>query len=111
MADEPSVAGRFDLKFAKIYTGDATGAGVNLIAADPTKQIRVISLYLAVGAAISVRFRSATTDISGPTPLAANGGLSVPTDIGIFQTQRNEALNILASGIAQIGGAIAYILI
>ncbi len=71
-------------------TGDtaivaARGAGI---------KIRVLAAYYVSTLANTVKFRSNTTDISPPTPLAANGGMVLPfSPIGWFQTAANEALN------------------
>lgn len=64
----------------------AQGAGV---------KIRVHGFLVVTTAAQTVKFQSATTDISAGFPLAANGGVSTPYyPGGMFETAANQALNI-----------------
>lgn len=64
----------------------AQGAGV---------RIRVLSVAVVATLAVTVKFQSATTDISAGMPIAATGGYIRPDNPhGWFQTSANEALNI-----------------
>lgn len=64
----------------------AQGAGI---------KIRVLAVVMVSTLAQTVKFQSATTDISAGLPVAANGGAVMPyNDHGWMQTNANEALNI-----------------
>ena len=67
-----------------------------------TTRIRVLSFYFVATTALTVKFQSATTNISPGLPVGATGGLVAPYNPhGWFQTAANEALNInLGLGIA-----------
>lgn len=98
-----------ELKFATIA---ATASGDTAVVAAVTgKRIRVVSYVFVTDAAISVKFRSATTDITGPMPIAANSGVSCPGQPSshLFQTVAGAALNINLSGTANVGGHVAYL--
>lgn len=73
----------------------AQGAGV---------RIRVLSYTIVALLATTVKFQSATTDISAEMPFAANGGIAVPYNPhGLFQTAANQALNINLSSATTVG--------
>lgn len=58
-------------------------------------RIRVLSVFAVGTLAVTVKFQSATTDITAGFPFAANGGMVLPHNPhGWFQTNANEALNI-----------------
>ena len=58
-------------------------------------RIRVLAVYVHATLAVSVKFQSATTDITATFPVGANGGFVLPLNIqGWFQTNAAEALNI-----------------
>lgn len=85
--------------------GDST-----LISAVSTKQIRVLSFSLVSVGAVSVKFRSATTDITGAMSFAANGGISVPfSPLGHFQTAISTLLAINLSAAVAVGGSLVYV--
>lgn len=76
---------------------DATGAGnTEVVAAQGgSVRIRVLSYYMVGTLGVTVKFQSATTNISPGLPIGANGGISCPYNPhGWFQTAANEALNI-----------------
>ena len=71
--------------------------------------IRVISVALVSTLANSVKFQSATTDISPLWPFAANGGMVLPVnEAGWFSTAANEALNVNLSVATATGVLINY---
>lgn len=79
----------------------AQGAGV---------KIRVLSLVIVSTIAQTVKFQSATTDISAGFPVAANGGIVLPpNDHGWVQTADNEALNINLSAATATGVQVVWI--
>jgi hypothetical protein len=78
----------------------AQGAGV---------QIRVLGLIVVTTAAQTVKFQSATTDISAGFPLAANGGISTTYyPDGMFETVANEALNITLGAATATGVQVVW---
>ena len=58
-------------------------------------RVRVLSVLVVATLGVTVKFQSATTDITAGFPLAANGGMVLPYNPhGWFETAANEALNI-----------------
>ena len=98
-----------ELRFAKISL-TATG---DLVAADAKRKIRVLSYMLVCSAALTVNFESATTDISGPMELAANGGVSFGGSLGgpAFETARGEKLALTIAGSGNVRGHLCYVLV
>lgn len=100
-----------DLLFAVI---DENASGdQQIVAADGSKKIKVISYVLVAAGAVSVKWRSAANDRSGAMPLAANGGVASPSAAPgdhLLETAVNEALNLNLSGNVQVSGHVAYIL-
>lgn len=102
------------MKFAKI---DASASGDNaIVAAVAGKRIRVIGYTIIAGAAVTAKWRSATTDISGGMALAANGGAAPSVSVlspggmfGVLQTEPGEALNLNLSDAVAVGGHLVYI--
>lgn len=98
------------LTVKRAVVNTATSGDQQVVAAVTSKRITVVAFFLVVAAAVSVKWRSATSDISGPMPFAANGGIAPgfnPT--GWVQTASGAALNINLSGNVQVSGAISYI--
>lgn len=92
-----------------------TSGDTQLVAAVPGHRIRVISFVVTAGGNENVKFRSATTDITGVFYLGTHGVLSSPSPAqspaGIlyqFQTAAGEALNINLLGTSDIGGYLVY---
>ena len=79
----------------------AQGAGV---------RIRVLAVFTVTGTALTVKFQSATTDITAGFVLAVNGGMVLPNNPhGWFQTNANEALNINLSGAGTVGVNVVWV--
>jgi len=100
----------YDLKYAVV---NATALGANtVVSAVPGRKIKVLAYSLITNTAITVKWQSATTDISGPLSLAANGGTNVESALGLFETNIGEALNLNESGAvaATVGGHVTYVL-
>lgn len=98
--------------FAKI---DAASSGDNqIVAADTTRKIKVLSATLVASGTVSVKWRSGTTDLSGAMPLVANSGFVLPASApgqgNYLETAVNTALNINLSGAVQVSGHISYYL-
>lgn len=101
--------GQTDLtpKFTKI----SASASADLVALVAAKKIRVVSFFIVVTTAVTVKLQSgATTDLTGAMPFGANGGISLPYNpSGWFETVAGEKLNmVLGAGIAVAGG-LSYI--
>ena len=94
--------------FASVST--ASSGDTSIVAAQGSgNKIRVLAYVLVASAAVSVKWRSASTDKTGAMALAANGGVSSGySPVGHFETAANEALNLNLSGAQQVSGHIAY---
>jgi hypothetical protein len=94
---------------------NASSSGSNAVLAAPgstSVAIRVLGVAVVTTSAISVKFQSASTDISATWPLAANGGLVLPfTEHGWFQCAGGEALNVNLSGASATGVHILYMVL
>lgn len=97
-----------NLQFASISTA-ASGA-TQLVAAQAGLQIKVVSYVLIASGAVTAKFQSGSTDLTGAMSLAANGGavvLGQPSS-HLFETAVNTALNINLGGAVQVSGHISY---
>jgi hypothetical protein len=107
MPDVPTLLGRYPIQTAKIdqsASGDTT-----VVTGIPGKYFIVLGFFFATAAAISVKWISGTTDLTGAMPFAANGGISVESEVGIMQTIVGDSLILNLSGISQTGGSVAYV--
>lgn len=95
-------------KFASIATsGSGDQAIVSLVSG---KKIRVLNAYIVAAGTVTVKWRSGTTDISGPIPLVSTGGLVWPAaPCGWWETAAGAALNLNLSANIVVGGGITYI--
>lgn len=90
-------------------TGDAA-----LVAADPNSRIKVVAMFLVCAGAVTVQFKSAATVLTGAMSFAANGGIALSAPVSgdrpvpLFQTAKNEALNITLGGNVQVSGSITF---
>ena len=88
----------------------STSGANQLVAAASGAKYRVLSVAIVATTAVSVKFQSASTDITGTFPLGANGGFVLPfNEHGWFETNENQALNINLSGAVSTGVQIQYI--
>jgi hypothetical protein len=95
-----------DVNYATI---NATGSGdTQIVPAITDKRIRVIAFCIVASGAVNVKFRSGTTDITGPMSLVSGGGVAHAYDGGLFETAVNQPLNINLSAAQQVGGYIVY---
>lgn len=100
----------FNYQFASIVAS-ASGA-TQIVAAVPNKRIRVINLEVSALAAVNIKWQSAANDLTGLFYVAGNGGEVLPTsEVGWFQTNPGEALNINLSAAVAVGGHLVYSLI
>jgi hypothetical protein len=97
------------IKFASVSVSQA---GDNQIVAAVTGKIKVLSAALVASGTVNLKWRSATTDLSGAIPLVANSGFVLPASSpgqgNYLETAAGEALNINLSGGVQVSGHISY---
>jgi hypothetical protein len=100
----------FIIQFASVSVNQAGDNAV--VVAVANKRIKVLSAALVSGGTVGLKWRSATTDISGTMPLIANSGFVLPASSpgqGCYlQTAAGEALNINLSGGVQVSGHLTY---
>lgn len=73
-------------------------------------RIRVLAVTFVALSAATVKFQSATTDISAGFPIGINGGVAIPYNPhGLFQTAANEALNINLSLGVTVGCQVTWV--
>lgn len=81
------------------FANPASTGNTQLVAAQGGLRILVLEVCIITSTAQSIKFQSATNDISCAWPLATNGGLVLPySKNGWLQTNIGEALNINLSG-------------
>lgn len=92
--------------------GNPSSSGNTVVLAAPGVgiMIRVLSLTIINGGTSnSVKFQSATTDITCLFSYSPNGGMVLDHNkAGHFQTAANEALNINLSGATAVGYLLNY---
>lgn len=98
------------LAFASVSVA-ASGQNA-IVAADATRKIKVYAYVLVADAAVTAKWQNASTDLTGPMSLAANGGVSA---IGLpsghlMETSVNQALNLNLGSAVGVRGHIAYFL-
>ena len=84
-------------------------ASGQILAAVPTKRIRVWSLSLISLISTAVKLQSAANDITGPMNFAITGGIVMPA--GTYPwcyTNVGEALNLNMSVNTTVGGVLVY---
>lgn len=95
----------------KALTTASSGA-TELVAAEAGRRIRVLGMVAITTLANSINLESATTDITGIFPLAANGGLVLPyTEQGWCETAEGVALNITMSVATSTGIQLIYMVV
>jgi hypothetical protein len=104
-----AIPGVHQLKYAKIDCALATDN--EIVAAVSGKRITVCGYAVIGDGAVDAKFRSGTTDLTGPFGLAANGGVSYGGNQGspAFQTAKGAALNLNLSGAVQASGHVTYV--
>lgn len=87
----------------------ASNGDNSLVAAVTGKKIRVLALDATAAGAVAVKFRSATTDISGAQALPANGQKILPFNpVGWYETVAGEALQVNLGGAVSFAGGLVY---
>ncbi len=107
MNELASLVGRFPVKHAVI--DESTAAENVIVPAVSNKSIRVISESIVVAGAVSITWRTNTTNLTGPIPLAANGGMTRSSPTGLRWTQIGEDLRLNSSAVVQVSGELTYI--
>lgn len=96
-----------------VAISDASSGATQLVAAPSNGQaIYVVSYAIVATGAVTVKFQSDTTDITGAMSLAANGGVSAigRVEAPLFACVPNKKLNINLGGAVQVSGHLAYFL-
>jgi hypothetical protein len=93
----------------------ASSSGTNaIVAASPGSKIKVLSYSLVANAAVTVKWQSASTDLTGAMSFSANGGIATP--IGspasgwLLETAVGQALNLNLGSAVGVNGHISYFL-
>ena len=102
------------MKYAKI---DISASGANQIVAAVTgKKIRVLAYTIIAAGAVTAKWQTNSTDLSGAMSLAANGGAAPSVSVlapggvyGLFETAPGEALNLNLGGAVNVSGHLTYI--
>lgn len=96
----------------RAFLNCAASGNTEIVAAQGTGiKIRVISVSVIAAAANTVKFQSATTDITSAAALPANGGyVKNSNEYGWMQTAANEALNVNCSASNAVAVDVTYVL-
>lgn len=98
--------------FAKV---DVSSSGSNsIVTADATRKIKVLSYNLVADGAVTAKWQSSSTDLTGAMSFSANGGISSqlgsPAGGWLLETAVNQALNLNLGGAIGVRGHITYFL-
>lgn len=79
-----------------------------LLAAQPGKSLRVLGFALTSASAVTAKFQSAATDLTGPMslPVVVTPGNKDP--FPLFQTVYGEALNLNLGSAVAVNGYLLY---
>jgi hypothetical protein len=90
-------------------TISATNSGsTQVVPAVSGKRIRVIAYAVVATSAVTIKFQSGSSDITGSMRLVEGGGIAHAYDGGLFETGEGQALNINLSTNATVGGYVVY---
>lgn len=110
--DTGDLKGTNTILFAKVDT--ASSGDTQIVAANATKKIKLLSCVLVCGGNVNIKWRSGTTDLSGAIPCTQFSGYVLPASSPgqghYLETAVNAALNINLSGAVQVSGHISYYL-
>lgn len=104
-------SGRDKARFAPIA---ALNSGANVIVPAVTGQwlFRIVAYNFIANGTVNVKWQSGSTDLTGLSYLVANCGKVAPfSDVGWFETNAAEALNLNLSGSVAVGGEVVYYLL
>jgi hypothetical protein len=91
---------------------DVSTLGDNtIVSAAMGSKIRVQHLFIVPDAPVIIKWKSGSTDISGPMRLVASGGYGTSLEFGVIETNASEALILNLSAAVSVGGHLVYTLI
>lgn len=94
-----------DLKYKAL---DLT-ASADVIALIASTKLRVMSVTLSADAACNIQFQTgATNNISSKLYLPVNGTIHLSNQLGLFETDSGEKLNVVIVGTANVGLSLSY---
>lgn len=90
----------------------ASATTTPLVAADPTRKIKVVGIVLYSSGTNTVTLKRGTTALCGQFDLIANSGftMNIGENTPIMETAVNEALNITTTSATQLSGVVIYFL-
>lgn len=95
--------------FSEIAINCASSGNNEIVALTGGQTIRVYGFFLVVAAAVSLKWRTASTDLHPALPFLANGAWVLdPTGRPWFTTVAGEALNLNLSAAVQVSGRLYY---
>jgi hypothetical protein len=104
---------RVILDVKRVVIDHASSGDNTLVTAVTGKKIRVLSLFLVVAGAVTIRFESGAsgTALTGQMAFnAAGDGMALPFNpLGWFETALSTLLNLELSGAVSVDGAAQYI--
>ena len=94
---------------------DVAASGDNqIVAADATRKIKVLSYVILADNNVTVQWKSGATPLSGAMSLIANGGVAAPPVAPAsghwLETAVNQALVLTLGGAIGVRGHLSYIL-
>jgi hypothetical protein len=107
-----NVVGREHTVLQVAISGSYNG-GVELIAANATKKIKIVNIFLVVSSAVSLKFMSDTTNLSGVMELGDTDeprGMVIPFGNFPMETAVNKNFKLHASAVVDIMGYCNYYL-
>lgn len=76
-------------------------ASADLIAAVTGKKLKVMAIAVTASANCTIQIQSGGTDnLTPPWHIAANGNLTLSNDLGLFESEVGEKLNVVLTGSA-----------
>lgn len=115
-SEETLFAIKSQLTPTELYASiNASGSGNNtLVAAVSGRRIKVLDYTFVCSGAVTVKFRSDDTDLTGAMAFVANSGISSPkgsiSQGAILATDSGESLNLNLSSAVQVSGHLTYYL-
>jgi hypothetical protein len=106
ITNSPLTVGYSSVQYRTISA--SSSGDTEVVPAVSGKRIRVIAYAVVASGTVDIKFRSATTDITGSMHLVGGGGVAHAYDGGLFQTSVGQALNINLSANATVGGYVVY---
>jgi hypothetical protein len=106
ISEQPIRVRHDDVLFAAISANTNNDTGI--VPGESGKKIRVVAFCIVASGAVSVKFRSGTTDITGEMSLVSGGSVAHAYDGGLFETAEGQPLNIYLSAAQQVGGYVVY---